>query len=136
MYNSGKIITGLVLFLGVVTMPFWFNIGKADVKPDPSLDTPVIRQMKVKHCIESKQFMIDNHMELLNAWRNAVVRNNKTIYVSTAGQYFTMSLEDTCFHCHSNEKQFCDQCHTYANIQPYCWECHVKPVEEAANGHR
>jgi hypothetical protein len=135
MYDSGKIITGLVIFIGIVTLPLWYNIGKAQVKPEPSLDTPVIQQMKVKHCIESKQFMIDKHMELLNEWRDAVVRNNQTIYMSTSGQYFTMSLEDTCFHCHSNEKKFCDQCHSYVNIKPYCWECHVKPGEEIANGH-
>jgi hypothetical protein len=35
-----------------------------------------------------------------------------------------MSLEDTCFKCHSNTSQFCDSCHTYAGVQPYCWDCH------------
>ena len=58
MYNSGKIITGLILFVGLVTLPFWYSIGKSNVKRDPSLNTPVINQMKVKHCIESKQFMV------------------------------------------------------------------------------
>ncbi|MCL4558135.1 MAG: sulfate reduction electron transfer complex DsrMKJOP subunit DsrJ [Deltaproteobacteria bacterium] len=136
MYDRGKIIAGLVVFAGLTTLPFWYNIGKARVRPDPRLDTPAIRQMKEKHCIESKRFMIEYHMQMLNGWRNAVVRDYKTTYVSTSGQYFTMSLEDTCFHCHSNEKQFCNQCHSYADVKPYCWECHVKPGEEIAHGQR
>lgn len=135
MYDGGKIITGLIIFVAIVTFPLWYNIGKTQVIPEPSLNTPIIQQLKVKKCIEPKQFMIDKHMELLNEWRNQVVRGDKDIFVNTAGQDFTMSLEDTCFHCHSNEKQFCDQCHSYVNIKPYCWECHVKPGEEITHGH-
>ncbi len=136
MYDTGKIIAGLVIFAGLVTLPFWYNSGKAAAKPEPSLDTPVIQQMKDKHCIESKQYMIDNHMQMLNEWRNEFVRGDMTMYINSKGQYYTMSLEDTCLHCHSNEKQFCDKCHTYVDIKPYCWDCHVKPKEEVASGQR
>ncbi len=53
MYNSGKIIAGLIVFVSLVTFPFISNMGKASAKPKPSIDTPVINQMEVKQCVES-----------------------------------------------------------------------------------
>ena len=86
MYNSGKIIAGLIVFILFVTFPFLFNMGKASAKPKPSIDTPVINQMQVKQCVESKDFMRTEHMQLLNSWRDSVVRNGDRIYVNKAGQ--------------------------------------------------
>jgi len=40
-----------------------------------------------------------------------------------------MSLQNTCMECHSNKSKFCDQCHTYAAVNPFCWECHIQPEE-------
>ena len=36
MYDSGKIIFGLIIFLGLFTYPIWFNIagGKPSEKPN------------------------------------------------------------------------------------------------------
>ncbi|MGD0886841.1 MAG: hypothetical protein ABSA46_18525 [Thermodesulfovibrionales bacterium] len=41
-YDGGKIIIGLVIFVGLVTFPFFYNIGKPNVKPEPKPDTPEI----------------------------------------------------------------------------------------------
>ncbi|MEA1959978.1 MAG: sulfate reduction electron transfer complex DsrMKJOP subunit DsrJ [Bacillota bacterium] len=124
MYNSRKIITGLVIFVLLVTAPFFLNIGKADEPPEISLDTPIINQLDQKQCIESTEFMRTEHMQMLNKWRDQVVREGQTIYISSSGKEYEMSLENNCFECHSNKSQFCDSCHTYADVKPYCWDCH------------
>lgn len=131
MYDSGKIIAGLIAFVLFATFPFISNMGKAAAKPKPSIDTPVINRMQVKQCIESKDFMRSEHMQMLNDWRDSVVRDGNRLYVSKAGKSYTMSLQNTCMNCHSNKKKFCDECHTYVGVKPYCWTCHIAPKENA-----
>jgi uncharacterized membrane protein len=132
-YNANKIIPGLIIFLGLITFPFWFNMGKAAPPPEIKLDTPVIQQMAVKQCIMPKAEMRTGHMQVLNDWRTEVVRNNQRIYVAADGKQYNMSLQNECMKCHSNKTQFCDQCHVYAGLQlgsvPYCWTCHIAPKE-------
>ena len=124
MYNGGRIITGLVIFVFIVTSPFLLNIGKADEPADPSLDTPAINQLDKKECVESVEYMRAQHPKLLNEWRDEAVREGQTVYVSNSGKSYAMSLENGCFQCHTNKSQFCDSCHTYADVKPYCWDCH------------
>jgi len=130
LYDSGKIITGLIIFLGLVTFPFFYNIGKANVRPDPKIDTPAIKELKEKKCVESKEFMRAEHMKLLNDWRDSAVRDGARVYVNSEGKAYTISLQNTCMHCHSNKKKFCDECHTYMAVNPYCWTCHIAPKEK------
>jgi hypothetical protein len=125
MHNGGKIIAGLIVFLLLITSPFLLRVGKANVAPQPSLDTPVINQMSDKQCVESAEFMRSEHMQMLNDWRDEVVRNGKTVYVSSSGKEYDMNLENGCLECHSNKQEFCDSCHTYTAVDPYCWECHI-----------
>ncbi|MEW6663292.1 MAG: sulfate reduction electron transfer complex DsrMKJOP subunit DsrJ [Bacillota bacterium] len=129
MYNARGIITGLVIFVALVTFPFWFSLGKAASAPEPSLDTPAIRQLQEKVCVEGTEFMRTQHMELLKDWRNSVVRDGNRIYVAKNGKQYKMSLQNTCMDCHSNKAEFCDSCHNYANVKPDCWTCHVDPKE-------
>ncbi len=71
-----------------------------------------------------------SHMELLDQWRDTVVRDNQRTYVSKlSGKEFEMSLQKTCGDCHSNKAEFCDACHDYTAVQPYCWTCHLEPQE-------
>jgi hypothetical protein len=70
-----------------------------------------------------------NHMDLLNEWRDLVVRDGKRIYDSFDGKEYIMSLSNTCMDCHSNKSEFCDSCHDYSGVIPYCWDCHVEPEE-------
>lgn len=129
MYNARGILIGLCIFVALITSPFWFNMGKATSAPVPSLDTPAIRQMQEKVCIEGKEFMRTQHMELLRDWRNSVVRDGRRIYVATDGKQYNMSMQNTCMECHSNKEEFCDVCHEYASVKPDCWTCHVDPKE-------
>ena len=129
MHDSSKIIAGLFIFIALVTFPFYYNMGKAAAKPSPKLDTPVIQQMTEKQCVEPKAFMRAEHMQLLNQWRDSVVRDGNRLYVSSTGKTYNMSLQNTCMHCHSNKKHFCDECHKYVAVKPYCWDCHIQPKE-------
>ena len=128
MYDGGKIITGIVIFLIIVTFPMWYNvaIGNATYKPEPKIIA------KEKNCVA--QNMRTNHMEILNDWRDTVVRKGNRYYTTTYTNYkdgkIEMSLSHTCMDCHSNKSQFCDKCHNYLSVDPYCWECHVEPKED------
>lgn len=123
MHDSGKILVGLILFVGFVTFPFLYNMGRVSAKPDPKLDTPVIQQLEDKKCVESKEFMRAEHMKLLNDWRDSI-RKAERLYVGAEGRRYPISLQNTCMNCHSNKKKFCDECHTYMAVKPYCWDCH------------
>jgi hypothetical protein len=133
MYDTGKIIAGLAVFVVLAMFPFLNNIGKASAKPEPKTDTPVILQWEKdygkKECVESKEFMRTEHMQMLNDWRDSVVRDNERKYVSKSGREFQKSLQNTCMNCHSNKKKFCDECHNYMAVKPYCWTCHIAPKE-------
>jgi hypothetical protein len=125
MYDTGKIIIGLIIFIGFFTSPIWFDLlnGSSDIKPDPVL--PVSANQK--ECVESKDYMRENHMKLLNTWREDVVRNGQRDFVGAGGRHFNMSLTNTCMNCHSDKTKFCDQCHNYVGISNYCWDCHNVP---------
>jgi len=129
MYNGGKILLGIFVFLALATYPFYNNIGKANARPEPSTDTPAIQKLAQKKCIEPEAFMKSEHMQLLNQWRDAAVRDGNRIYVAGDGQRYDISLQNTCVKCHSNKKEFCDSCHNYAGVSPYCWDCHLAPKE-------
>lgn len=131
MYDAKKIVPGLLIFLGLVTFPIWYSGGKAAPRPDLKLDTPAIQQLKEKKCIEPTAYMRANHMELLDYWRNSVVRQGDRIYEASDGKKYPMGLSGTCLECHSNKDQFCDRCHNYEAVKPTCWSCHVVPQEKS-----
>ncbi len=126
MYDKGKVIAGLVIFVVLITFPFWYNLGKAAPAPELKIGP---KAEAAKACIESKEYMKAEHMQILNDWRDTVVRDAKRIYVSSSGKQFNMSLSNTCLDCHSEKAEFCDKCHNYASVSPYCWDCHVDPKE-------
>jgi hypothetical protein len=125
MYDSGKIIIGIVIFLGLFTSPVWYDlaIGKASDKPNIVLP----KGEDQLECVNTAGYMRDNHMDLLNVWRDEVVRNGNRDYTSPTGKHYEMSLTKTCTNCHSNKADFCDQCHNYVGVTPYCWDCHIEP---------
>ncbi len=129
MYNGGKIIIGLLIFIGFSTFPFLFTMGKVVPIPELKLDTPEIQKMVDKRCVEPKEYMKTEHMVMLNTWRDAVVRDGARLYKARDGRTYDMSLQNTCMKCHSNKKNFCDQCHNYVAVKPYCWDCHIAPQE-------
>jgi hypothetical protein len=122
MSNKAAVCIGLALFGGVATLPFWLP-GARRPMPQPVL------KAGLTECVESAEYMRANHMLLLDAWRNSVVREGNRRYVNAAGKPFEKSLERTCLDCHSNKAEFCDRCHQSVAVQPYCWNCHFAPGE-------
>ena len=129
LYDGGKIIAGIVVFLILATVPFWYGRGKAVPPPDLKLDTPAIERLKEKLCVEPAPYMRTNHMKLLSAWRESVVREGNRSYRAADGKVYKISLTGTCLECHSNKDKFCDRCHDYAGAKPNCWSCHIIPEE-------
>jgi hypothetical protein len=125
MYDSGKILLGIIIFVGLFTSPIWYDLasGKSSVKPNIILPS----DENIKECVASTEYMRESHMDLLNEWRDEVVREGNRTYTSPNGKEFEMSLTKTCTNCHYNKAEFCDQCHDYLGVTPYCWDCHVEP---------
>jgi hypothetical protein len=125
MFDSGKVIIGLFVFLAIASFPLWYNRATGEATAVPELVYPV----GYTECVADSAFMRSNHMDLLNQWRDEVVRHGRRIYTSPDGTRYVMSLQNTCMGCHSNKATFCDRCHTYMAVSPYCWQCHVEPKE-------
>ena len=129
MYDKGKVVAGLCIFVVLITFPFWFNLGKAAPAPELEL-TERAKALNHGKCVMPTDFMQSEHMQLLDLWRHQVVRNAKRTFVNSSGQEFNMSLSNTCLDCHANKAEFCDRCHNYASVRPYCWDCHIDNPKE------
>lgn len=124
MYGTGRIIPALIIFLGIMTSPIWYNLGNASKPPKPE------KPKDYKECVEPTQFMRTTHMQMLNDWRDDILREGGTRKGVTAnGTEYVRSLQNGCMKCHSDKKKFCDECHTYTSVKPYCWDCHLQPKE-------
>ena len=121
---KNKLIYAAVIFCVVAIIPLLLNFGNKSEALELSLDTPEINAMVDKHCVEDTEYMRSHHMQMLDQWRDEVVRTGSTQYVSSTGQIYDKSLDDTCLGCHSNAAEFCSKCHENANVELYCWDCH------------
>lgn len=127
-YDKGWVFFGLIVFAAIVLFPFLYNIGvrvvegKTRTAPEIKL-TDKAKSAKV--CVRSTEYMKSEHMQLLDIWRDEVVRYANRTYINESGKSFNMSLSNTCLDCHSNKAEFCDRCHDYASVRPYCWDCHI-----------
>lgn len=131
LHGGPYIITGLVAFLAITTFPIWYG---AVVGAKPAFKSPPNPQNEL--CIEPKGFMRDRHMQLLNQWRDDVVRRGDRVYIATDGKKWNKSLTQTCMACHGRvdaqgnsqgAAMYCGQCHDYVHVTPYCWDCHIDP---------
>lgn len=124
MYDTGKIVTGLVIFGGLITFPLWYDAlnGKTGYVPKPKIVT------EEKRCIEPKEYIRTQHPNLLKDWRESVVRRGSRTYVAGDKKEYTMSLTRTCMKCHTTKlEEFCLQCHNYMGVVNNCWDCHEYP---------
>lgn len=65
MYHANKIIPGIIIFVLVMTFPFWFNLG------DQAYSTPdLVLPEDEEYCVESVEYMRSEHMALLDEWRD------------------------------------------------------------------
>ena len=65
----------------------------------------------IRSYYESKDIMRQQHMKILDDWRDQVVREGNRIYISkTNHKEYQMSLQNTCMKCHDDKEKFCDKC--------------------------
>ena len=129
MYDTGKIVIGIIIFLAIFSVPFVYShMSDADEVPEPQLSE---KAEAAGQCIEDVDYMRAQHMDLLINWRDDVVRGADRAYYPSEDKYLNdgepwdKSLTDTCLEqCHTNKSEFCDQCHSYVSVEPNCWDCH------------
>lgn len=115
------ILLGLGLFAALLTMPFWH----AAVSPKAAQQGPAVAlPANPRQCVAPAATMRAEHMHMLIAWREDVVRNGNRRFMAFNGKTYEKSLTGTCLGCH-NKAEFCDRCHAYSGVStPYCWSCH------------
>lgn len=123
MYDTGKIIPGMVIFFCLISFPIWISAASGNIDYTPELNLPADEEQ----CVESAEYMRANHMNLLIDWREEVVRDNLRTYTASDDKEYIKSLADTCLDCHSPKDEFCDRCHDYVAARPNCWNCHIDP---------
>ncbi len=140
MYDSGKIIPGLAVFVLLITFPIWYNnfIGDAGAVQSAKYNTiaesheafeAMLQGMGIKfpngarHSL-STQEMRATHMNVLQR-----IHTTAKNYVPGKDEKKpTMS----CLTCHSGSAEqpleVCNKCHASASVKtPDCWSCHTKP---------
>ncbi len=123
MRDRGIILGGLIVFLGLITLPVWYNLAAGTTSKPPDLRLPTLE----KNCVAPVEYMRTSHMDLLMDWREQAVRQNIRTFKSFDGKTYTIGLSQTCLKCHASKADFCDRCHDYAGVKPACWNCHVDP---------
>lgn len=123
MYNTGKVLIGIIVFIVFFTIPFWLNLGKVKALPKPELPK------EEKKCIEDTDYMKAYHMKLLHDWRTKKIRKMQVYHINQEGKLYIMSLQRTCMKCHTSKEKFCDRCHEVVVTHPDCWKCHIAPEE-------
>ena len=122
-----RIIAGLAVFLVLAASPIWYALGIAKDASAPAFPSDLELPQNSSECVEDKEYMIANHMDLLNQWRDEVVRQGDDSPIEIGGKPYEKSLTKGCMHCHTSRKNFCTRCHNYANVRPTCWDCHLEP---------
>lgn len=142
MYDGPKIIIGIIIFLGVVTFPFYYNAYSSSVKGnnlmnpselkggDNDLHPPLPGEKKQR----TLKDMRSNHMKILYKWRDQVIRHDDR----KSGK----GLQLSCTLCHARKQEnvikapgmpkiSCEGCHSYTGVQLYCWDCHFDSKEKS-----
>ena len=131
MNDKPVIIVALAMALIALTFPFWRQIMAGRPTPPPRPDEPQYELPASGECVAEN--MRTDHMQLLSEWRDAVVRGEgDPSPVTVNGVEYPKSLTRGCMACHTSRKNFCLQCHDYADVEPNCWNCHVEPEDVAS----
>lgn len=129
MYDGGKIIPGLIVFVGLMCFAIFNNVGSKVEEPKPAS----AKDLGYTECVKPLAEIKSSHMVLLNEWRDEVIREGKREKVEAGGKLYEKSLQNGCMVCHTSKEKFCDTCHQYASVYPYCWDCHVEPMADKAH---
>jgi len=132
MRDRSLIYAGLLVFLGLITLPFTYNLARGKTSQAPELELPE----NEKQCVAPLDYMKSSHMQLLLEWREDMVRRDIHAYTAFDGRTYNVALTGTCLQqCHTDKADFCDRCHTYVGVQgPYCMDCHIDPAQIHGSG--
>ncbi len=109
----------------MMVVAFTMTISAEDLRPE-------ISKGKGEACIDDKDFMRLNHMDLLRHDRDKTMR--------TGNRDIKYSLKK-CINCHAvdgpdgktltveSPKHFCRSCHDYAAVSIDCFQCHASRPE-------
>jgi hypothetical protein len=120
-FDGWKISLGLIIFILILLSPAIYNLSSGITPSPPVIELPT----NTEKCVMPKDYMRNQHMDLLNNWRHSVVREGKRDFIAFDGTHYDMSLTNTCMKCHTNKSEFCDRCHNYSAVgELNCWRCH------------
>ena len=91
MSDKPTILIGLVVFVVLATVPIWYALGIADEESAPAYPADLELPENSSQCVEDRQYMIANHMDLLNRWRDEVVRDGDNSRIEIGGQLYEKS---------------------------------------------
>ncbi len=83
MNDKKLIIAGLIIFVFIFIFPFLYNLCGTTEAVDPVLSE---KAQAAKFCVVSKEKMKVDHMQILDEWRDVVVRKGERVYVNSNGQ--------------------------------------------------
>lgn len=131
--DRSRIVLGLVFFAVVMLAATLYNQAMGKAGAAPVVDKPTVSKV----CVKDTRWMRENHMTLLNEWRDEVVRNGQHGYLEVEGKRYEKSLSNGCMKCHQSKARFCDRCHqwagiTRAGVDLNCWACHIHSNPSAA----
>jgi hypothetical protein len=91
MYNKSLVLTIIVVVLLIVVTPFlYWRVSPGALLP-PKPEPPPGGE---KRCVESTDFMRKHHVDLLEEWRQSVVREGHVKYVASDGKEYDESYDD------------------------------------------
>jgi len=123
--NQPKVILRLSIAALLMVCLSMISITAADLKPE-------IVKGKGEACVEDKDFMRRNHMDLLRHDRDETVRSG------TRDSKYSLKK---CISCHTindadgkvltvaSPKHFCRSCHDYTAVSLDCFQCHTSKPE-------
>ncbi len=105
----------------IVLTPLLYSIVSFAVERSTRGDDPFLDVSRTDStlCVREAEYMRYRHMDLLKEMRVAVVRD---------GIRSELTL-DTCRGCHADREQFCNRCHSQANVNLDCFGCHYYPAK-------
>ena len=127
MFDKIRIFVGLIVFLALAAFPIWYALGITNDVPTPDFPSDLEIPRNFSKCVKDKEYMIANHMDILDQWRDEVIRQGDNSPIKIDGKEYEKSLTKGCMHCHTSRENFCAKCHNYADVQPTCWDCHLEP---------
>ncbi|MCI5131014.1 MAG: cytochrome C [Candidatus Electrothrix sp. EH2] len=129
MYDKGKIITGLVIFVLLITFPLWYNNLIGDVEALPTVSDNELAEVM----FESMPFPNDaEHALSTPEMRSTHMNMLEQIHAVAMQQGYDPAKDGKknqmqCLMCHGTKEAFCDSCHASAAVTtPDCWTCHKK----------